>query len=98
MSGETAKEGFRRLAFGSVKDAVRLLFCDEVTPQKLRYMDLFSVSEIKRSKDGGIDIKFFDRMEALCRLSELESAENGAEGFMKALENGAAALREKEAE
>ena len=97
MSGETAKEGFRKLAFGSNKDAVRLLFCDEVTPQRLRHMDLFSVSEIRKSKDGEIQIKFFDRMEALQRLSELESADHGAEGFLRAIEDGAAALRKKDA-
>ena len=30
MVNETAKEGFHRLAFGGIHDAVRLLFCEEV--------------------------------------------------------------------
>ncbi|MBP3703963.1 MAG: hypothetical protein J6I98_00385 [Clostridia bacterium] len=98
MSGETAKEGFRRLAFGSVKDAVKLICYDKITEETLKGKNLFCVSEVQKSKDGGLIIRFYDRMEALRALSELESAENGAEGFMKALENGAAALREKEAE
>ena len=62
MHEETAREGFRRLAFGSIRDAVRLLFCEDVNPRVLKNMDLFSVSEIKRSKDGSIAIQFFDRM------------------------------------
>ena len=32
MVNETAKEGFRRLAFGGIHDAVRLLFCEDVNP------------------------------------------------------------------
>ena len=96
MEKETAKEGFRRLAFGSIKDAVRLILCEKVNPQLLRNMDLFSVSEIRRSKNGDIEIRFFDRMEALQRLSELEKSEGG--GLLSAIESGAAALRRKEAD
>lgn len=98
MDKETAKEGFRRLAFGSIRDAVRLLFCDEINPRTLRNMDLFSVSEIHRAKGGGIEIKFFDRMEALRMLSELEHADSGAEGLLQAIERGAAALDTREDE
>lgn len=97
MSGETAAEGYRRLAFASNKDAVRLLYCEEMTPQKLRYMDLYSVSEIRKSKNGDITIKFADRMAALDRLRELEKAGSGTEGFLKAIADGAAALRKKDA-
>ena len=96
MQKETAKEGFRRLAFGSIKDAVRLLLSEKVNPQVLKKMDLFSVSEIRKSKNGDIEIKFFDRMQALQKLSELESTEGG--GLLSAIENGAAALRQKEAD
>ena len=65
-------------------------------PQMLKKMDLFSVSEIRKSKNGDIEIKFFDRMQALQKLSELESAEGG--GLLSAIVNGAAALRQKEAD
>ena len=47
MVNETAKEGFRRLAFGGIHDAVRLLFCEDVNPRTLKNMDLFAVSEIR---------------------------------------------------
>ncbi len=64
-----AIQGYRRLAFSSTKDAVRLLKggCD---PQCAEELDLFSVSEIKTSASG-VQIKFFDRQKALDRLCEL---------------------------
>lgn len=33
-------------------------------------MNLFNVSSIKKSKDGGMEIKFFDRLQALQKLEE----------------------------
>ena len=83
--------GYRRLAFGSTADAVRLLLhCDD-TPPDPDTLDLFSVSEIKRPKGGGMEIKFFDRIQALQCMQELEG-ENSASGFYQALEAGAKAL------
>lgn len=92
MVNETAKEGFRRLAFGGIHDAVRLLFCEDVNPRTLKNMDLFAVSEIRRPKNGGMEIRFFDRIEALRLLSELETSGTGAEALLSAIESGAAAL------
>ena len=45
---EKILQGYERLAFGGVADAVRLLFAEEITPAAARKMDLFSVAEIKR--------------------------------------------------
>ena len=86
--------GYRRLAFGSVADAVRLLQqTDQDAPPDPDTLDLFTVSEIKRPKGGGLEIKFFDRQKALDRLAELqETAEDCALPFYKALERSAAAL------
>lgn len=84
MVNETAKEGFRRLAFGGIHDAVRLLFCEDVNPRTLKNMDLFAVSEIR----------FFDRIEALRLLSELEASGSGAQALLSAIESGAAALKD----
>lgn len=92
---ETAQEGYRRIAFGDVSDAIRLLFCEEVAPRSLKNMDLFSISEIKRLKGGGMEIKFFDRIQALQCMQELEGDTTGC-GFYQALENGARVLRETE--
>lgn len=93
MVNETAKEGFRRLAFGGIHDAVRLLFCEDVNPRTLKNMDLFAVSEIRRPKNGGMEIRFFDRIEALRLLSELETSGTGAQALLSAIESGAAALK-----
>lgn len=85
--------GYRRLAFGSTADAVRLLLhCDDAPPDP-DTLDLFSVSEIKRPKGGGMEIKFFDRQRALDKLSELQSGNtDSALPFYRALEKSAAAL------
>lgn len=72
-------EGLRRLAFGDINDAVRLAFSDELpSPAELQRMDLFNVSEIKRVKGGGVEIRIFDRLKALERLYDYAHAgENG---------------------
>ena len=52
-------------------------------------MDLFHISEIKRQKDGAIEIKFFDRLKALEKLEKADLLNNEeANPFYKALENG----------
>ncbi|HZJ78345.1 MAG TPA: terminase small subunit [Clostridia bacterium] len=91
--------GYRRLAFGSTADALKLI-CSEKTPsnEELEKMDMFNVSEIKRPKNGGLEIKFFDRLKPLERLqtlSEHESGSSGAENLYRALEHGAQALSNK---
>ncbi len=88
--------GYQRIAFGDVSDPVRLLFCEEVAPRTLRNMDLFCVSEIKRPKGGGMEIKFFDRIRALQCMRELGEEEGSPCEFYRALEAGAQALREEE--
>ena len=35
-------------------------------------MDLFNVSEIKRLKDGAVEIKFFDRIRALEKIQSMD--------------------------
>ena len=58
--------GYERLAFGSTSDAFRLLMSEgELDVQTL---DLYNVSEIKKPKDGAMEIKFFDRLKALEKL------------------------------
>lgn len=62
------------MAFGSINDAVQLLFLDNPDPDSLKQLDLFAVAELKRPKGGGMEIKFFDRMLALQRLNDLACA------------------------
>ncbi len=61
----------RRLAFGDVTDAVQLLCSEEpVTVEVISGLDLINVSEVKRVKGGGIEVKFFDRQKAMEKLIE----------------------------
>ena len=88
---EEIREGLKRLAFGEIQDAVRLLFADEEEIlETLPQLNLYNVSEIKRPKGGGMEIKFFDRIRALEKLRELENRSASEPlGFYKALEEGA---------
>jgi hypothetical protein len=85
----TVAAGLKRLAFGSCTDAVYLVFADELPPAEvIGGLDLFNVSEIKRVKGGGVEVKLFDRLKALEKLFELENAfsdRDRAESLIKAL-------------
>lgn len=85
-------EGFRHLALGEIHDAVTLLLeTDEEILKTLPELDLFNVSEIKKAKGGGMEIKFFDRLKALEKLSEAVSddGKHTAVSFYEALEKSA---------
>lgn len=74
------KAGLERLAFGSSNDAAFLAFSEEIPcPEKIAGLDLFGVSEIKRVKGGGVEIKLFDRQKALERLYEYDSQKDSSE-------------------
>lgn len=81
--------GLKRLAFGSCTDAVYLVFADELPPPTvIDRLDLFNVSEIKRVKGGGVEVKLFDRQKALEKLFEFEntcSDRGNAESLIAAL-------------
>lgn len=86
--------GYERIAFGSIKDSIKLLFTQELNTRALGHMDLFSISEIKRPKGGGMEIKFFDRIKALQCLQEIENKSEGTESLYKVIEESARALKE----
>ncbi len=92
----SVERGLMRLAFGSVADALKLMLCEEsIAAEEIEKLDLFNVSDIKRPKGGGLEIKFFDRIKALERLEKLgTSEENGQSSFIKALSEGAKRLSE----
>lgn len=94
---QRVRRGLERVAFGDLRDAVRLLFCEEgPSPQALRRMDLFSVAELKRPKGGGMEIKFCDRIRAMQCLLELDEGEDEGDSLSRAIEAGARAMREEE--
>lgn len=87
--------GYYRLAFGCVSDAIGLLFLEDFSKESIEKMDLFNVSEIKRQKGGAIEVKFFDRLKALEKLSEISTKdEKAAVSIYSAIEKSADALRE----
>lgn len=93
---EQIKKGLLDLAVGSVSDAMLLLFLDdEEIIRRLPRLKLSNISEIKRPKGGGMEIKFFDRIKAFEKLQEL-SGIHGNQGlsFYQALEKGAQDLKE----
>lgn len=92
---QMATLGYQRLAFGSVADAVKLLYMENPTPDELKDMDLYSVSEIRKLKDGAMEIRFFDRLKALEKLHQAQQdSSNGASGLYDALVLGAKAISE----
>ncbi len=85
--------GLKRLAFGNCSDAIYLVFADELPPPDvIERLDLFNVSEIKRVKGGGVEVKLFDRLKALEKLFELENSftdRDKANDLIKALSDSA---------
>ena len=68
---DKVEKGLEKLAFGDVSDAVKLLFIsDGEAVESLGKLNLFNISEIKRPRGGGMEIKFFDRIKACERLRE----------------------------
>lgn len=85
------KTGLSRLAFGSVNDVVSIIFDEQPTVHKIMQADLFNVSEIKRVKGGGVEVKFFDRQKALEKLVELDPElkdVSDAQQFLQAVYSG----------
>ena len=82
--------GYRRLAFGPGNDVLKLLFYDEQPcPEELAGLDMFNVSDIKRPKGGGLEVRFYSRFEALERLVEVggfSQVPDGVKSFYEAIE------------
>jgi len=88
-----AVNGYQRLAFGSVADVIKLLYMDNPTAEQLENMDLYCVSEIKKPKEGAMEIKLCDRHKALEKLLEADSLENNnSMPFYEALQNSVHAI------
>ena len=67
--GVLARAGLERLALAGADGAATLLKEDGELDEAA---DLYGVSEIKRPKGGGLEIRFFDRLKALSLLAELD--------------------------
>lgn len=83
------KTGLRRLAFGEINDIMEVVLSDEpIGLNRLFKMNFYNISEVKKVKGGGLEVKLFDRQRAMEKLLEIyQSEENktGAEEFLDAL-------------
>ncbi len=89
---QLASAGYYRMAFGGVADAIRLLYTERPDEKQLGEMDLFMISEIKKPKDGMLEIKFFDRLKALEKLGCQQENSAGVSGLFDAIGRGAKTL------
>lgn len=93
---EEIYQGYQQLAFGSIADAIKLLFMEEPNPRALGKMNFFNVAEIRRLKEGAMEIKFFDRLKALEKLEEItDQGQTDTPPFYEALENSAKLLQKQ---
>ena len=91
--------GLQRLAFGSCADAVKLILsASQDTSPDIDSLDLFNVAEIKFTCGKGMEIKFFDRLKTLEKLSEISQSgkDESALSFYEALERSTAKHRSSE--
>ena len=86
----------KKLAESSPNDAVKLLFLGQDDLSAVDGLDLSLLSEIKRSPNGTVELKFIDRVAVLKALAELEQSgagEGGSAGFYAALDRAAELLK-----
>ena len=92
-SEESVKIGLERLAFGEINDIMEVVLSDEpIGLHKLFKMNFFQISEVKKVKGGGLEVKLFDRQRAMEKLLEIADLENNltdAQGFFDALKQSA---------
>lgn len=92
-----SRRALAHLAHGPINDAVQMLMeGEDGRVSDTSGMDLFCVSELRKLKGGGMEVKFHDRIRALEALLELEREEKegkarkgSAEGLYRALAEGA---------
>ena len=93
---DTLMCGVYRLMSSDNSDAVKLLYRDDISDSEIEEMNLSGIAEMKRT-DKGVELKFFDRLKALDKLSELSDTvadSRSAGGLLEAMRLSAQALRE----
>lgn len=82
-------DGLQRLAFGSSNDVVKMLLAiSEEDENKLKGLNLFNLSEMRKTKDG-FEVKLFDRqlaIEALLSIEKEVRSEEAAQALYKTLQ------------
>lgn len=94
LTREALAEKIAELALAPAGDAINLALVPENAAAPVA--DLRLVSEIKRGKDGGVELKFMDRLKLLELLAELLHPEESAESenLYAAIDSAARALGE----
>lgn len=87
-SCEEVLQQIETLALSRVNDAVRLAFLGGEDLAVIDKLDLSSVTEFKRNKDGGVELKFLDRLSALQWLLERRQARPMADEMQQAIAAG----------
>ena len=77
-----------KLATSRVNDAVRLAYLSSEDMGLLDTLDLSPITEFKRNKDGGVEIKFIDRLSALQWLLEKQGGDPEADKLRQAIAAG----------
>lgn len=89
-----ACSGYEKLAFGGIADSIKLIYSDNINLEAIYKMDLFNVAEIKRPREGMLEIKFFDRFKALEKLQQLDFVDSKQNtSFYDAIENSIKAIQ-----
>lgn len=89
--------GYEKLSFGSIADAVSLMYMDKPSKQELEGLNLLNISEIKKLKDGAVEIKFFDRLKALSGIKiDRDNKQKGVTNLVDAICMGADKLSQCE--
>lgn len=70
------------MAFGKANDCVVLALSDDAVLQDL---DLSMLAGVKRNKDGSVEVKLVDRMQALRQLAELTGQDEKQESLLEQL-------------
>ena len=92
-------QGFHHPAFRSNSVAFKFQFYEAPAPRALGKMNFINVAEIRRMKEGAMEIKFFDRLKALEKLEEItDQGQTDTLPFYEALENSAKLLQKRAGE
>ncbi|MCI6256897.1 XRE family transcriptional regulator [Pseudoflavonifractor sp. HCP28S3_F10] len=88
---EAVLRQMKQMAKSRPNDVVKLAFLDEEQLGEIDKLDLMMLSELKRTGNGGVEVKLNDRLKTLERILELLDGgpEEKARALYQALENGA---------
>ena len=87
MDRDEILEALRKIALSKPNDAIELALAPD--EQYVQGLDLWGVSEFKKSNTGAVEIKFADRVKAISLLLECSGdGEDGMRALLEALEAG----------